>query len=127
LKSAHWFGVGSQDSISDIVEERLSSSEGEDLLDDSSGFDVLEFKDRVVSGDENAEVLLVGGESNSEIHSALFNRLSWIVIMAHVWVQISLQEVSDVVSGVSESDWHLAVLELDVKDVKSSSLVFSNL
>lgn len=127
LESAHGLGVGSEDSVTDVVEERLGGGEGEDLLDDTSSLDVLELKDVVVFGDEDAEVLLVGGEPDLEVDLSLGDRALWIVILAHVWVEVSLEEVSDLVGSVLESKWHWSVVELDIKDIEGSGLVFSNL
>lgn len=125
LELASWLSFIAEESVSNVLWNRLGDGEWEDSLDGTVGLDILEGEARVGLDEFNAEELSVWGELELEL-SLPFSGSLVATVVAHVWVEEGLDGILNVVAGVSEFLWQFGEFDLEQTLVEGSSLLFSN-
>lgn len=125
LQLASWLRFGTEESVGNVLWDRLGSGEWKDSLEGTVGLDILEGETRAGLDELNAGELSVWGDLEGEL-SLSFSGTLVAAVVAHVWVEEGLDGILNVVAGVSELFWEFGELDLELTLVEGGGLLFSN-
>lgn len=126
FNGARGFGVDTESTVTDVVGHALGGSEGEEGLHESVGTDATEGEAGVGLGDRDINEFLVGSHMGLDTDLTLSSSFMETIV-AHVWVEVGLGKVLNIIGAVTELNWQvLGEGDLKVSIIQSSGLMFSN-